>query len=189
MKRTVIKRLSTSLCAVLMLCTMLCGCAGKKAEIVAEGSVDNLRWALDAEGCLSFTGTGAIPGVEYILDAQTGQTVTVRPSWYDHRSAVTDIVIGGEIDSVSMNAFMSFGSLRTIDFGASVEHIDGYAVSGCPSLERVIVRAADPVLEKYCIGYVGGTPEDAMASVVFEGVPGSETQSYARECGAKFSKL
>lgn len=189
MKRNMSTRLFACVAAAVLLLTAFCGCSGAKSRIVAEGSVDNLRWALEADGCLSFTGTGAIPGVEYILDAETGQTMTVRPQWYDHRDSVTGIAIGGGIDSVSMNAFMGFESLRTVDLGASVLHVDGYALNGCPELERVIIRAAEVDMEKYCIGYSGGTPEDVMSSVTFVGVSGSEVQTYAKECGSKFSRL
>jgi len=175
--------------AIIFLFSALCSCSEKKADIVAQGSVDNLRWAIDEDGYLSFTGNGAIPGVEYILDAETGQTVTVLPKWYDYRDSVTGIIIGGGIDSLSMNSFMGFDSLRTIDLGASVLYIDGYAVSGCPRLDRVTIRAAEVEMEKYCIGYVGGAPEEVMSDVIFAGISGSEVQTYAKECGAKFNKL
>ncbi len=189
MKRTLSTRTLAFFLVIMMLLATLCGCSGKKSDIVAEGSADNLRWAIDGDGYLSFTGNGAIPGVEYILDAETGQTVTVRPKWYDYRDSVTGIIIGGGIDSLSMNSFMGFDSLRTIDLGASVLYIDGYAVSGCPKLDRITIRAAEVEMEKYCIGYVGGTPEDMMSDVTFVGIAGSEVQAYAKECGAKFSKL
>lgn len=189
MKRSLSLRLGCAVLAALLLALCLCGCGSGKAAVVAEGRVDNLRWALDEDGCLSFTGTGAIPGIEYILDAQTGQTQTVYPVWYSHRDSVTAIDIGGGVDSLSMNAFSGFASLRTVELGSSVQHIDGYAISGCPQLERVVIRSAEVEMEKFCIGYSGGTPESAMSSVTFAGVPGSEVQEYARECGAKFSKL
>ena len=175
------------LAAVLMLACA--GCGGGSADIVASGKVDNIRWALDDEGCLSFTGTGTLPGVEYVLSMDTGLSQTVRPEWYSCRDQVEKVIVGANIDGVSMNAFMNFTALRVIDISATVEHVDGYAVTGCASLERVIIRSGGTKLERYCIGYTGGTPEAVMSGVVFEGVRGSETQKYADDCGAKFSAL
>lgn len=191
MKRTSTAKL-TVIAAILLaslLMLTVAGCSGGSAEITASGKVDNIRWALDDEGCLSFTGTGALPGVEYVLSMDTGLSETVRPEWYAYRDQVKTVIVGANIDGVSMNAFMGFGSLRVIDISATVEHVDGYAVNGCAALERVIIRGAGTGLERYCIGYTGGTPEAVMSGVVFEGVRGSEAQRYASECGAKFSAL
>lgn len=171
---------------VLLLCA---GCAEDSSAVVAQGKVDNIRWALDDDGCLSFTGTGALPGVEYSLNIDTGLSDTVRPTWYDYRDQVEKVIVGANIDSVSMNAFMSFSLLRVLDISATVSSVDGYAVSGCPALERVIVRGAGTELERFCIGYVGGTPEDVMSGVTFEGVRGSDAERYAAACGADFESL
>ena len=135
------------------------------------------------------TGTGAIPGVEYVFNTSTGLTDTVYPRWYDHRDSITRVVIGGGIDSVSMNAFMYFPELEEMDFAATVGAIDGYAVTGCSSLRRVIIRCPSVEMEKFCIGYSGGVAEDYLSQLVFQGVSGSQTESYAGLCGARFSRL
>lgn len=191
MKKISNVRLSAAAAAIILAILMLnaAGCGGGTAGIVADGKTDNIRWALDTEGCLSFTGTGTLPGVEYVLSMDTGLSETVRPAWYSCRDQVKTVIVGANIDGVSMNAFMGFGNLRVIDISSTVAHVDGYAVTGCPALERIIIRGADTELEKYCIGYTGGLPEAVMSGVTFEGVRGSQTQLYAADCGAKFSAL
>lgn len=183
----IIRPAAVLLLAAVML-TVSVGCSGS-AEVVAEGKVDNIRWILDDEGCLSFTGTGTLPGVEYVLSMETGLSETVRPDWYEHRGEVTAVNVGANIDGVSMNAFMGFPVLRTIDFSATVQHIDGYAVNGCPSLEKITIRCPRPELERFCIGYSGGTTEAVMEGVTIVGERGSQAESYAKTCGAKFSAL
>lgn len=179
------------LCALAALCVLLglCGCSEADYAVIAEGKAGELRWVLEDNGCLSFTGNGAIPGVEYTFNTETGLTDTVYPAWYEHRNGITEVIIGSGIDSVSMNAFMNFPSLTRIDFAATVSRIDGYAVTGCSSLRRVIIRCPNVDMEKYCIGYTGGTADSSLADVVFEGVRGSQAESYADLCGARFSRL
>ena len=174
--------------SVLCLLPVLTACGGS-ASIVAEGKVDNLRWALDSDGCLSFTGTGAIPGTEYTLSMDTGLSEAVYPKWYDYRDQVTEVVVGTGIESISMNAFVSFPALRVIDLSESVKRINGYAVTGCYSLERVVIRCAGVDMQKYCIGYTGGTADSYLSGVTFVGAAGSQVKDYAEGCGAKFSKL
>ncbi|MBE6759105.1 MAG: hypothetical protein E7554_03340 [Ruminococcaceae bacterium] len=188
MKRTAKLTSVAALLAALVLIFCV-GCSDGSSAVVAQGKVDNIRWALDDAGKLSFTGTGALPGVEYSLNMDTGLSDTVRPQWYDYRDQVEEVIVGANIDSVSMNAFMSFSSMRVLDISATVESIDGYAVSGCPALEKVIIRGEHTELERFCIGYVGGVPEDVMSDVTFEGVRGSDTERYASACGADFDAL
>ena len=127
--------------------------------------------------------------MEYVLSMDTGLSETIRPEWYSYRDQIEEVIVGANIDGVSMNAFMGFGKLRVIDISTSVKHVDGYAVTGCPSLERIIIRGEHTDLERYCIGYTGGTPEDVIYTVTFVGARGSQVQQYAAECGAKFSAL
>jgi len=188
MKRTTAQRLIITILAVAMLLTAV-GCSGSSSRIIAEGRVDNLRWAIDENGELSFTGTGAIPGEEYILSMETGLSETVRPEWYNYRDQVTGVIIGGGIDSVSMNAFVGFSSLWTVDISATVRTIDGYAIYACPSLEQIIIRGGNVDMERYCIGYTGGTAESYLSSVVFYGTADSGVKQYAQQCGAKYSEL
>jgi len=191
MKNTLTVRITALICSAVLLCALLAaaGCSGSRTQIIAEGKVDNLRWVLDDSGCLSFTGTGAIPGVEYALDAETGLTQTIYPGWYEHRGQITEVIIGGGIDSISMNAFMYFPALRVMDIAATVSTIDGYAVSGCTALERVTIRCASVDMEKFCIGFTGGAADSNLESVTFVGASGSQVEKYAADCGAKFSKL
>lgn len=188
MKRTLAMRM-ISFAAALCLLLSLAACSGGSATVVAEGKVDNLQWVLDSEGCLSFTGTGAIPGAEYTLSMDTGLSETVYPEWYDHQDQITKVVIGSGIESISMNAFMYFPSLCVIDMSATVKRVNGYAVTGCAALERVIIRCASVDMEKYCIGFTGGTADSYLSEVTFVGAAGSAVKRYAEECGAKFSKL
>ncbi len=187
MKRNTCWKIAIILSAVLLL--TVCGCSDKGSQIIAQGKVDNLRWAVDDGGCLSFTGTGAIPGVEYVFNTSTGMSDNVYPDWYSHRDSISRVVIGSGIDSISMNAFMYFPALRQIDVAATVGSIDGYAVTGCTALERVVIRGSAVEMEKYCIGFTGGTADRNLSEVVFEGIPGSQVESYAEQCQARFDRL
>lgn len=188
MKKSDIMRILAILSAAL-LCLCISGCGKDSIVTVAEGRTAAIRWALDNEGCLSFTGAGALPGVEYSLSMETGQSETIYPEWYAYREQVTNVVIGSGIDSISMNAFMNFPLLSDIDMSTSVRHIYGYAVTGCPSLERITIRCSTVEMEKYCIGFVGGTAEDCLEDIVFKGRAGSDVEKYADSCGADFRAL
>lgn len=188
MKKSLTFRIIFLAATFCMLLTVI-GCSGSGAQIAAQGTVDNVRWALDDDGCLSFTGTGAIPGVEYTLSMETGLSQTVYPEWYDYREQVTKVIIGTGIDSISMNAFLYFTSLEEMDISTSVTRIDGYAISGCTALERVIIRCPSVDMERYCIGYTGGIADSNLSGVTFVGAAGSQVEDYADACGARFSKL
>lgn len=180
------RRFLLLLCAALLL-LFCCSCG--EAELIASGKTDGVVWALDSDGCLSFSGTGTIPGEEYQLDPTTGLSTAVRPAWFEYRDSTTEIRIGREIEYISMNAFLGFDRVLSLDISASVRRIDGNAFAGCTALERVTVRGQSTTLERFCIGYTGAFADENLTEITFRGAAGSTIERYAAACGAKFEAL
>lgn len=188
MKKELNKRvvaLSALLLALLVL-LVLCGCS---PSVVATGKSDGIAWTLDSDGTMTFSGSGTIPGAEYALNGETGESQDVYPDWFDHRGSVRAIVVENGVEHISMNAFLNFDGAISVDIAESVKTVEGYAFSGCTALEKFTTRGASTSLERYCVGYSSGGENDNLSSITFVGIAGSDVERYADSCGAHFRRL
>ena len=103
---------------------------GSHGSITASGECGpGATWYLDSNGRLTISGGGSI---------------TSHP-W--DASAVTSVVIGNGITSISRYAFDNCTSLTTITLPASVETIRSYAFNSCTNLQSVTVTTNLKMME------------------------------------------
>ena len=90
----------------------------------AEGS--NLTWALDDDGILTISGTGAMK--DYGYDDSS------RP-WYDQKKSITKIQIDSQVTSVGAWAFHGCTNVTEVTLPESIEKIGASAFQGLSKLE------------------------------------------------------
>ena len=111
-------------------------------------------------------------GVLYVQDQTEANRSTTSVSWYSRREEITDVVIGGNVTSLTSNfmnssnstpkrypnlrsvvignnvttigasAFRYSPALESIQIGDKVTTINGYAFSSCPALQSVEIPAS-----------------------------------------------
>ena len=100
------------------------------ADVVAEGTCGgNLTWALDSEGTLTISGTGAM--TDYSNDSNA--------PWYSSRSSIKSVIIENGVTSIGDYAFCIYYSLTSATIPDSVTSIGDSAFSNCYSLTSVTI--------------------------------------------------
>ena len=91
----------------------------------ASGTVnDTINWAIDMNGNLTITGTGAMPDYAKIED---------RP-WHDYRTLATTITVGEGITSVGKLAFNSFTGLERVTLSDTVTTLGYDSFAHCATI-------------------------------------------------------
>ncbi len=125
-------------------------------------------WVLDAEGCLSIFGSGAM------ADYSAGEA-----PWYAFREQITAISMQENITSIGDNAFRGLSNLRDMTVIAGIRAIGSGAFAQCTGLERVTFQGDAPSLEKDSFA-------DVTADVLF--LEGSGwTESVCQSYGGKLT--
>ena len=105
-------------------------------DIVASGECgaegDNLKWALDKDGVLTISGTGAM--------ADFGSAMP-QP-WESYNAQIKTIVIENGAATIGMAAFAGCTSLSAVTIPDSVTSIGMSAFASCTSLTRVTIPAS-----------------------------------------------
>ena len=91
-----------------------------------EGDGTNLVWALDSEGTLTISGTGAMKSY---LDEM--------PPWYDYADLIRCVILEDGVTTVGDAAFVGCANLIEATMPDSVERVGMGAFSGCQSLKSV----------------------------------------------------
>ena len=110
---------------------LLDGLEDVELEIFSEhsGSLEPVDWTLN-EGVLTFSGSGAIPGL-YGADSD----------WLAYRTEIREIVIQDGITGVGAGCFTQCRNLDRITFPDSLKTIGANAFSGCARMEQVSLPA------------------------------------------------
>lgn len=125
------------------------------AEIVASGVCgENAAWALDAEGTLTISGSGAIYGY---MGYATGSIDTcddpsqLTPPWNEHydNQAIRAVVIEPGITYIGVGAFMQCPELIEVSIPDSVTGIGSSAFAVCPKLLSVDLPSGITILDKF----------------------------------------
>ena len=90
----------------------------------AEGS--NLTWALDSEGVLTISGTGAMADF------------TAAP-WYSNEDSIKTVAIGSGVTNIGASAFYDCRKLTSVSISDSVTSIGNSAFGNCSSLTGIII--------------------------------------------------
>lgn len=107
--------------------------AGKEEppeEYVAQGFCgEEALWILNDQGLLLISGDGAMFNYE---------TPGSAP-WYDYRDEIKEVVVDGDVSSVTAGAFYDCANLETVSLGNGVTAVDGAAFIGCAALKSILV--------------------------------------------------
>ena len=93
----------------------------------AEGS--NLTWALDDDGILTISGTGAMKDYGY-----SGRT---EVPWYDQRNTITKVVFENGVTHIGSFAFYQHTALTSFEMADSVVSFGQGAFQGCSALTTI----------------------------------------------------
>ena len=97
-------------------------------KVIASGTCgQNLTWALDEDGKLTISGTGAMS--DYRSDG-------VAP-WYDHRNSIKSVVVESGVTGIGNYAFYKCTNLANVKISDSVTEIGDWAFYGCNSLTGI----------------------------------------------------
>lgn len=98
-----------------------------QVKIIANGSCGtNVKWALDSDGTLTISGSGAM----------SFYSQTNRP-WYSKRSEIKSIVIEEGVTAMFYGAFMDCYNAESVSLPSGITKIDGYLFNGCSSLTAI----------------------------------------------------
>lgn len=93
----------------------------------AEGS--NLTWALDDDGILTISGTGAMKDYGYSGRAEV--------PWYDQRNTITKVVFENGVTHIGSFAFYQHTALTSFEMADSVVSFGQGAFQGCSALTTI----------------------------------------------------
>lgn len=107
-----------------------------KADIVASGNYGaegaNVKWTLDSEGTLTFSGKGAMKDFEAVDGPEPS------PMWHGNE-AVKEIVIENGITRIGDFAFDYCTEVESITIPDSVTSIGSFAFNNCSKLESITI--------------------------------------------------
>ena len=196
--------LTKLLCAVLVLCGLLCcaGAAGAEGDCAhtftdgacttcgvtggycgAEGGEQSVTWTL-ADNHLVISGTGAM------ADSYYGDL-----PWWDSHQTITDVTIGEGVTHIGKHAFYNFRSLTEITIPASVESI-GYEAFGNSTVSSVTFAPNSRLttIDGYAFSYLGSLKQitlpasvESIGNGAFESCYALETVTFAE--GSRLSSL
>ena len=87
----------------------------------------NLTWAVDENGTLTISGTGAMTDYAYSL----------RAPWYGYRTRITAVVAEAGVTSIGSFAFNDCSHITTVTLPAELTAVGNYAFDGCTGLTDV----------------------------------------------------
>lgn len=93
------------------------------------------------------------------------QSKATTPDQWEKRDEVKTVIYG-DVDYVPSSSFVGLPNLEEIIFDGMVGHIDGYVITNCPKLKRVVFRG--PVSTTGGSQFVKDCPN--LEEVVFEGL-------------------
>ncbi len=142
MKRT--NKICLTLLLALLVAALVCvglTAAAKGETIVDRGSCGaSLRWTLDIEGTLTFSGTGEME--RYSADPSRYPQPLVDSPWYgDNR--IKTVVVSSGVSSVSPFAFADCGYLETVVFPESLTEMDFSMFYGCGALKYILFAGSE----------------------------------------------
>ena len=138
------KRFMSSLLVIILLSFPLVSQA-----VTDSGDVNGIHWDLDAQGTLTFTGSGAIlePG-----------------PWETYSRNVKSIVIGEGITGVAGWVFTMYKSVDTVTLGPDLQYIEDFAFTNLSRLKKCVIQNRKETFNPGCI-----LSEHAIEYVVEEG--------------------
>ena len=131
-----------------------------RAEVVASGTHGtNVNWALDDEGQLTISGSGAMAQ----FNAETNYP------WYAHRSNIISVIIENGITNISNYAFRNYSNLTSVTFPDGMASIGFSAFYGCFGLTSLTIPGSVSSIGSsafsFCSGLTSLTIPGSVSSI------------------------
>ena len=124
---------SLFLCALLLVAAVFA--LPTQAEAATSGTCGrNLTWALDDEGTLIISGTGAMNDYLYEDSAPA--------PWYSSRADIKKVIIGEGVTSIGRMAFYNCVNMASVTIPNTVTSFSYGAFDNCTGLERVDITSS-----------------------------------------------
>ncbi|MDD5924331.1 MAG: leucine-rich repeat protein [Clostridia bacterium] len=154
------KALSLLIAAMLLMATIAVGASAADISkpAVSDGSCgDSLTWAYNqSTKTLTVSGTGAM----------TDYDETNRAPWYEHRGAMSTLVLEDGVTSIGNYAFNSCKGLKEINFADSVETIGTYAFRDCTGFADLTIPGTVKEVGSYAFSGNSGLKKLTLADGV-----------------------
>ena len=151
----------------------------------------NLTWAVDENGTLTISGTGAMTDYAY----------SPRAPWYGYRTRITAVVAEAGVTSIGSFAFNDCSHITTVTLPAELTAVGNYAFDSCTGLTDVayggriadwknitIALHNDPLLNAAIHYMPGHTHELTKVNAVVSCTEAGVAEHYACDiCGALFA--
>ena len=125
-----------------------------------EGSLSNIRWVLDDNGCLNLTGTGSIP---------TYNTTDAFP-WSAYTNEIKSIIIEEGITDIGNHAFSNCDKAIEITIASTVTSIGYCSFYNCAALESITLHEGIKTISQSAFGSCSSLKEITVPnSVTFLG--------------------
>ena len=116
--------------------------------VIASGWSGYTTWKLTDDGTLTFTSSGEkLENGESNLRNYWKVNGVLTLPWDDYAEAITKVVIEDGIHDIGQMAFYELPNLTTVELGADVTEIRGYAFKNCVSLTTINLDSVDFIRE------------------------------------------
>ena len=105
-------------------------------QTLAEGTEDNLFWAIREDGVLSIDCDGDMPDWDSYYSPWTSWLLNNKSTYQ-----LKDVVFSGNITSIGARSFYGLSTLTSISLPGSIVSINGVAFADCSNLATVTLPA------------------------------------------------
>ena len=150
--------------------------ANSTPTIIESGTIENINYTLDDEGCLTLSGTGAIPSdfsmklivlpdmISSII-IEEGITEIGTSAFYGY-SSLESVTLAQSINSIGSSAFGMCNSLTNINLHNNISYLGGNVFMECTSLKSIKLPINTNFVSKYL--FIGSGIETVYACCDFD---------------------
>ena len=143
--------------------------AEETVEVIASGWSGYTTWELTSDGVLTFTSSGEkLENGESNLRNYWKVNGVLTLPWGEYAELITKVVINDGIHDIGQMAFYELPNLTTVELGADITEIRGYAFKNCVSLTTINLENVDFIREGAFYGCSSLTDVTLGDAVVIE---------------------
>lgn len=123
---------------------------GGSEAAVQSGTWGDLQWTLDADGCLTIRGDGAMASMPA---GQSPAASHPTSAWLAYSGSIKSVIIENGVTSVGDLAFIHCASLESVTLRPSVTSIGDFAFYDCTSLKSIDIMGPVNSIGMLAFGY------------------------------------
>ena len=144
-------------------------CTTSAVTVIATGWSGYTTWELTSDGVLTFTSSGEkLENGESNLRNYWKVNGVLTLPWSDYAEQIVKVVINDGIHDIGQMCFYELPNLTTVELGADVTEIRGYAFKNCVSLTTINLENVDFIREGAFYGCSSLTDVTLGDNVVIE---------------------